>query len=242
MKTNVGQIIELMSRLLESESDNDDSSQSSSAFSVGESSRAQPPKLTRGQTTGSINTSYLVQNKLEQFSRRLSMLGLASSQEKDIEEEEGYDGAVDNTGDEQIETTKSGNIEQDNTQAPKQKVPMTASLMLTKIPKATGIAIEKTQKEEERAEKGTDKQKVQLKFQPIGSIPQVNPPVCKISATQPFSVITSFLNGKLRTKHIHCYINNSFAPNPQQIVGDLWSQFKIDEELVISYCGSIAFG
>ena len=85
-------------------------------------------------------------------------------------------------------------------------------------------------------------EKVQIKFIPIGSIGTMVPSVFKISSNQPFSMILSFLKKKLKIQNVYCYINNSFAPNPQQVIGDLWQQFKINDELIISYCGTVAFG
>lgn len=215
-----------MSRLLESESDNDDSGQSSSANSMSDIVRP-APNLSRHPTT--VNTSYLVQSKLEHFSRRLSMLGLASSQEDDVAEED------------QSKHADPSIIEPEEKGIPKQEVPMTASLVLNKLPKTANEALEKIQKEKDEM-KNEAKEKIQIKFQPIGSIVQINPSVCKISATQPFALIKTFLSRRLKVENVYCYINNSFAPNPQQIVGDLWSQFKVDDELIVSYCGTVAFG
>lgn len=215
-----------MSRLLESESDNDDSGQSSSANSMSDIVRP-APNLSRHPTT--VSATYLVQSKLEHFSRRLSMLGLASSQEDEAEED-------------QTKNAQSSIIEPEEEEGiPKQEVPMTTSLLLNNLPKATNEALEKIQKEKDEMENGT-KEKIQIKFQPIGSILQIKPSVCKISATQPFALIITFLSRRLKVDNVYCYINNSFAPNPQQIVGDLWSQFKVDDELIVSYCGTVAFG
>lgn len=85
-------------------------------------------------------------------------------------------------------------------------------------------------------------EKVQIKFMPIGSIATMVPTVFKISSSQPFSMVLSFLKKKLKIQDVYCYINNSFAPNPQQVIGDLWQQFKINDELIVSYCGTVAFG
>lgn len=90
--------------------------------------------------------------------------------------------------------------------------------------------------------KSEEVEKVQIKFVPIGSIPPIKPSICKISSRQRFSMVIAFLEKKLKVRHVYCYINNSFAPSPQQIVGDLWNQFKINDELIVSYCGSVAFG
>lgn len=207
-----------MSRLLESESDNDESGQSS----LGNSGSAEPGSVSRNTTDeGNAN---VMQRRLEQFSRRLSMLGLMSSQEE--EGEEAHPDVIESQG---LEPTK-------------QEVPMTTSLILNKLPRATNQALEKSQQAATEKAQQDRQHKIQIKFQPIGSIAQITPSICKISATQPFALISAFLTRSLKVSQVYCYINNSFAPNPQQIVGDLWSQFKVDNELIVSYCGTVAFG
>ncbi|CCF59261.1 hypothetical protein KAFR_0G02270 [Kazachstania africana CBS 2517] len=84
--------------------------------------------------------------------------------------------------------------------------------------------------------------KIQIKFQPIGSIPSLRPSICKISYNQSFSMVIMFLKKKLNVENVYCYVNSSFAPSPQQIVGDLWTQFKVNNELIVNYCASVAFG
>lgn len=208
-----------MSGILESESDNDDSAHSSSVSSTNESLRPQASAV-RTAPKGP-----LVQNRLEHFSKRLSMLGLTSSQ--DVSERAG--------------TPERPNvIEPVNTVASRQEAPASASFQLNQVPNATNKAIKKIEKDESIP--SSSQEKVQIKFQPIGSVPQINPSVCRITATQPFSLVITFLIKRLKVDQIYCYINNSFAPNPQLIVGDLWAQFKVDDELIVSYCGTKAFG
>ncbi|CAI6406976.1 AKR_HP2_G0004150.mRNA.1.CDS.1 [Saccharomyces cerevisiae] len=89
---------------------------------------------------------------------------------------------------------------------------------------------------DEKHTKDTDK------FQPIGSIGQLKPSVCKISMSQSFAMVILFLKRRLKMDHVYCYINNSFAPSPQQNIGELWMQFKTNDELIVSYCASVAFG
>lgn len=204
-----------MSRILESESDNDESGDSSLANS------GSADVANRSRNTVDEGNTNMMQRQLEQYSRRLSMLGLMSSQDT------GEDG----------ESGDSNVIGSENIEAPKQKLPMTASLILDKVPKATNEALERSQKTAL-----TKQRKIQIKFQPIGSIAQIKPSICKISASQPFALVTTFLTRSLKVKQVYCYVNNSFAPNPQQMVGDLWSQFKVDNELIVSYCGTVAFG
>lgn len=81
-----------------------------------------------------------------------------------------------------------------------------------------------------------------IKFQAIGNVPPIRPAVCRISASQPFAVITGFLRRRLHVDSVYCYLNNSFAPSPDQLVGQLFDEFHTKDELIVSYCGSVAFG
>ncbi|QLQ82114.1 hypothetical protein HG537_0G03690 [Torulaspora globosa] len=205
-----------MSRILESESDNDESGQSSL------SSSANPEVQEANWDSNTNDGTNMMQRKLEHFSRRLSMLGLVATEE---------------------DTEKQSNlIDSEGSELLQREVPMTTSLLLNKLPRATSEALEKYQTTDRSVTDSLAQTKIQIKFQPIGSIAQVKPTVCKISATQPFAVVAKFLSKSLKIEQVYCYINNSFAPNPQQIVGDLWSQFKVDNELIVSYCGTVAFG
>ncbi|CAI4037449.1 hypothetical protein SMKI_02G3240 [Saccharomyces mikatae IFO 1815] len=96
--------------------------------------------------------------------------------------------------------------------------------------------------EQKSGKKEVNTQKIQIKFQPIGSITQLKPSVCKISMSQSFAMVLLFLKRRLKMDQVYCYINNSFAPSPQQNIGELWMQFKTNDELIVSYCASVAFG
>lgn len=85
-------------------------------------------------------------------------------------------------------------------------------------------------------------EKITIRLQPIGSIPPLISNTFKIASSQNFSTITVFLCRKLKLKYVYCYINNSFSPTPQQNIRELWNQFKINDELVVSYCSTVAFG
>ncbi|KAL6942513.1 hypothetical protein ACO0QE_003689 [Hanseniaspora vineae] len=82
--------------------------------------------------------------------------------------------------------------------------------------------------------------KVKIRFSPIGSITPLNKMI--INASQPFSVIINFVKRKTNRKHVYLYINNSFAPSGQQLVGELYEHFRVNDELWVSYCGGVAFG
>ncbi|CAD6600718.1 HLJ1_G0016310.mRNA.1.CDS.1 [Saccharomyces cerevisiae] len=127
--------------------------------------------------------------------------------------------ASDISVDQQVEDSSSGTYEQEET---------------TKTNAQTSK--QKSHKDEKNI------RKIQIKFQPIGSIGQLKPSVCKISMSQSFAMVILFLKRRLKMDHVYCYINNSFAPSPQQNIGELWMQFKTNDELIVSYCASVAFG
>lgn len=120
-----------------------------------------------------------------------------------------------------------------------QDPPLATSKILDKLPEATHKVVDEMEKEQLKQDTN---EKIKIKFQPIGSAPVLNQSVCKISSNQKFSIILAFLKRKLKMKSVFCYVNNSFVPNPHQIVGELWEQFKVNDILIISYCATVAFG
>lgn len=182
----------VMSRLLESEQESESGSENLASSGSIALSKHEEQKRELG-----------VENRLEQYSRRLSQLAL-------------------------VDTNESSDSSE------KEEVFVQGSLRSQQSLKAS---IQSSSHGHTGAP-----QKVMIKFQSIGSITSITPSVCQISTNKPFSVIISFLQRKLKMENIHCYINNSFAPVPSQNVGDLWNQFKVNDELIVSYCGSVAFG
>lgn len=84
--------------------------------------------------------------------------------------------------------------------------------------------------------------KILVRFQSIGSTQQINPKVYRISAKQKVSSLMNFVLKKLNKTSVYCYIHNSFSPSNDEIVGNLFSNFAINNELVVSYCTNVAFG
>lgn len=158
-------------------------------------------------------THGLLQNQLEEYNQLLSKIGLSSTDEED-----------------HIITSELSYIDDNESLELHQKAPLTTSKS------STFTTLVNTQKTSCYPEK------ISIRFRPIGSIAQVDPKVCKIGSSQEFSIVLMFLKKKLLLNEVHCYISNSFAPTPQQIVGQLWNQFKIKDELLISYCATVAFG
>ncbi|EER33242.1 hypothetical protein CTRG_03667 [Candida tropicalis MYA-3404] len=118
----------------------------------------------------------------------------------------------------------------------------------TKIPLSTSIILEKKlpsqqQQQEILNPQTIESSKITIRFVPIGSTPSIQPRVFKISSTQTISTLNKFLCKKLKHKGIlHLYIQNSFMPLPDEKIGALYGLFKTNNELIISYCNTIAFG
>lgn len=111
---------------------------------------------------------------------------------------------------------------------------------------------------------------VTIHFHPLRDAPALKPTRFKITSTQPFSAVVSFLRKRLRLKEsegVWCYVGN-FSPSPDEGVGGLynvgplpklcfpsesyhsfWIQltsllqcFKTGEELKVGYSISPTFG
>ncbi|TEA20319.1 Ubiquitin-like protein ATG12 [Colletotrichum sidae] len=68
--------------------------------------------------------------------------------------------------------------------------------------------------------------KVVVKFKAVGSAPALAKSVAKISSTQAFSTVILYLRRRLKlkdTENIFCYVNDSFAPSLDEVVGNLHS-------------------
>jgi Ubiquitin-like autophagy protein Apg12 len=67
---------------------------------------------------------------------------------------------------------------------------------------------------------------VKIRFQPIGSAPQLQQKVFKISASNRFETVVGFLRRKLGVRpedSVVCYINQVFAPGLDEGVGGLFN-------------------
>ncbi|GCB20663.1 ubiquitin-like protein ATG12 [Aspergillus awamori] len=90
-----------------------------------------------------------------------------------------------------------------------------------------------------------DDKHVTVRFQPLPSAPILKNRVFKISASQKFETVVKFLRKKLDCKEsdsVFCYVNSVFAPGLDEGVGGLWRCFKTDEQLIVAYSMTPAFG
>lgn len=88
-------------------------------------------------------------------------------------------------------------------------------------------------------------QKVTIRFQPLPGAPPLSQKAVKVSVSQKFESVVTYLRKKLGVKGdtgLFVYINKVFAPGLDEGVGGLWRCFKIDDELKVSYAMAPAFG
>ncbi|AET38585.1 Atg12p Ecym_3073 [Eremothecium cymbalariae DBVPG len=177
------------------------------------------------------HTQESLQNRLEEYNERLNRLQLPSASDDDIP----TSATTDNSFRDEYDSI---NIEDE--------LPLeTSAYMGSQVSEersASSSPLEPMEEQHQQPQRPIRPQKISIRFQPIGSIAQVDPQVCKLGSSHTFAMVTMFLCKKLRLEDVHCYISNSFAPTPQQNVGQLWEQFKVNDELVVSYCATVAFG
>ncbi|KAJ6160740.1 Ubiquitin-like protein ATG12, partial [Penicillium chermesinum] len=114
---------------------------------------------------------------------------------------------------------------------------MTASVMLSGLPRDAHQALADVE--------AIDSGKVTVRFQPLPSAPILKNRVFKISASQKFETVVKFLRKKLDCKDtdsVFCYVNSVFAPGLDEGVGGLWRCFKTDDQLIVAYSMTPAFG
>jgi ubiquitin-like protein ATG12 len=121
----------------------------------------------------------------------------------------------------------------------KSKITMATSMILQKLPQDTKKVLDKITE--------PSSVKITVRCQAIGSTPVLSPNVFKISYHQPMATLIKFIMKKLRKSlpqgaTLYCYVNNSFAPAPDEIVGCLHDHFANGDELMVNYCTVVAFG
>ncbi|KAI9925218.1 hypothetical protein ASPWEDRAFT_705073 [Aspergillus wentii DTO 134E9] len=114
---------------------------------------------------------------------------------------------------------------------------MSASVVLTSLPRDAHQALADAE--------AVDQGKVTVRFQPLPSAPILKNRVFKISASQKFETVVKFLRKKLDCKDtdsVFCYVNSVFAPGLDEGIGGLWRCFKTDDQLIVAYSMTPAFG
>ncbi|KAJ9151033.1 hypothetical protein NKR19_g5049 [Coniochaeta hoffmannii] len=115
---------------------------------------------------------------------------------------------------------------------------MTASTVLMGLPRDATAAL--------AAAGGFPVEKVVIRFRPVGAAPAIRQQRVKVSSTQKFENVVAHVRNRLKvadTESVFLYINNTFAPALDEVVGNLWRCFKdANNELNVSYSMTPAFG
>ncbi|KAL6450884.1 ATG12 Ubiquitin-like protein ATG12 [Candida maltosa Xu316] len=150
----------------------------------------------------------------------------------------------------QSEDDESSSLSSSTSSVKNDQIQIENEQLPTKVPLSTSIILEKklSQDQQQQMFRHTPNQKeedskIMIRFVPIGSTPSIHPRVFKISSSQTISTLNKFLSKKLKHKELlHLYIQSSFSPLPDERIGTLYELFKTNNELIISYCNTIAFG
>ncbi|PNF16673.1 Autophagy protein 12-like [Cryptotermes secundus] len=97
-----------------------------------------------------------------------------------------------------------------------------------------------------RAEgKKSDKQKIDILLKATGNAPIMKKKKWAVDPERKIGWIIEFMKKYLkldRSEHLFLYVNQSFAPAPDQVVKNLYECYGTDGKLVLHYCKSQAWG
>ncbi|KAK1767721.1 ubiquitin-like protein ATG12 [Phialemonium atrogriseum] len=115
---------------------------------------------------------------------------------------------------------------------------MTASTVLMSLPRDATAAL--------AAAGGFPQEKIVVRFKPVGSAPHLRRDVVKVTSSQKFETVVAHIRRALRvqdTESVFLYVNSTFAPALDEVVGNLWRCFKdATGQLNVSYSLTPAFG
>ncbi|KAG4437644.1 Ubiquitin-like protein [Cadophora sp. M221] len=119
-------------------------------------------------------------------------------------------------------------------------IPLTlaSSMVLTSLPRDAATALSTAG--------DFPKPKVAVHFKAVGSAPTLRKQVCSISSSQRFEVVVAYLRRVLKVREldsVFLYVNSSFAPALDEVVGNLHRCFKDSkDQLIVTYSMTPAFG
>ena len=94
---------------------------------------------------------------------------------------------------------------------------MTASTVLMALPRDATTAL--------AAAGGFPLDKVVVRFKPVGSAPPIRRELVKVASAHKFESVVAYLRKTLKvaeTESVFLYINSTFAPALDEVVGNLW--------------------
>ncbi|CAK1547389.1 unnamed protein product [Leptosia nina] len=91
----------------------------------------------------------------------------------------------------------------------------------------------------------TDKVKVDILLKATGNAPIMKKKKWAVDAEKPIGWIMEFVKKYLKLEpdeKLFLYVNQTFAPSPDQVIKNLYECFGTDGKLVLHYCKSQAWG
>ena len=86
-------------------------------------------------------------------------------------------------------------------------------------------------------------EQVVIHLKPVASAPILKKTKFAIAGQEPFSTLVAFVKQQIHKQSaVFLYVNASFCPSPEAIIGDLFACYKISGELIINYAVSEAWG
>lgn len=106
------------------------------------------------------------------------------------------------------------------------------------------LKIESEQKDGDSS-KGDNKVKIDILLKATGNAPIMKKKKWAVDAEKPIGWIMEFVKKYLKlepNEKLFLYVNQTFAPSPDQLVKNLYECFGTDGKLVLHYCKSQAWG
>lgn len=86
-------------------------------------------------------------------------------------------------------------------------------------------------------------QKIIVNLRPVASAPILQNSRIKLDCGDSVSRLITYITKQIKAKSpIYIYINSSFCPAPEALIGDLYQVFRIGEDLVVNYAVTEAWG
>ncbi|CAK1596594.1 unnamed protein product [Parnassius mnemosyne] len=104
----------------------------------------------------------------------------------------------------------------------------------------------KSEEQKENLESAkSDKNKVDILLKATGDAPIMKKKKWAVDAEKPIGWVMEFVKKYLKLEpeeKLFMYVNQTFAPSPDQIIRNLYECFGTDGKLVLHYCKSQAWG
>lgn len=82
-----------------------------------------------------------------------------------------------------------------------------------------------------------------VNLKPVASAPILKKTKFKVSGEETFSILVQFVRTQTKVQgSLFLYVNSSFCPPGDAVIGDLFKCFKVSDELIINYAVSEAWG